>query len=82
MLCADSLNQDGQATFQGGFVVGEEAAVRFTPPAGSTLIRVQLLWGSGNFGEGSTEGLRVYDATGLDETGFPGTMLYDGDAAV
>jgi hypothetical protein len=46
------------------------------------LIRVQLLWGSGNFGEGSTEGLRVYDATGLDETGFPGTMLYDGDAAV
>jgi hypothetical protein len=88
VLCTDSLQPGAPAFFQGGFAAGDEAAVRFTPPAGATLVKVQLLWGGSDIdGEGFTEGLKVYDddgsdVFGFDESGWPGAVLADIDAPV
>lgn len=68
---------DGQAVnFQGGFVIGEMAASRFLPPAGTWRInRVELLFGSTNVTETVT--LRVYDDAA--QTPAPGPQQFFGD---
>jgi hypothetical protein len=72
---------DGQAVgFQGGFVVGEMAGVRLTPPGPFPLqvTRVQFLFG-GAAGQ-RTITLRIYDDPGPGSA--PGVQLFFGDYQV
>lgn len=70
--------EGGTAPFQGGFVSGEIAASRFTPPGPSVLTEVRFLFGGAPGMRNVT--LVVWEDAAGGTT--PGTEIYRGDYAV
>lgn len=77
-LKLDSFVAGGQAGFQGGFVAGEIAAVRLTPPGPTAIDAVRFLFG----GAAGLRSVRLHvweDAAGADA---PGVELFAEDYLV
>jgi hypothetical protein len=78
-VCVDSFSAGGAASFQGGFVLGERAAVKFTVGSDPVTVRgARFLFGGAEELVTFPIVIAVFDDNGVDafdDPGFPGTAL-------
>jgi len=75
VLQNDGFSPGANVGFQSGFVIGEIAAARFTPPAPAQLLSVRVLYGGAAATRSVT--LRIWDDSGGSDA--PGVELYSQD---